>query len=310
MEKILEYTVREEDLPCSVEQILRRRLNLSGREIRSAKFRNGGISVNGQRVRVTQQASIRDKVQVVLECKEEGSLHLEAVMGAVDILYEDEDMVWVNKPPGLAIHPGHGHYNDTLANYLVHYYRVQGQEIRIRAVGRLDKETSGVAVFAKNRPTAARLTDSSFAVEKEYCALVQGHLKEKAGCIERPIAKKAQALNQMEVSEAGSRAVTHYQVLREYCSGKESDLEYSLISLKLETGRTHQIRVHMASIGHPLLGDSIYGGADAGKNEIQRAALHCYRVKAVQPFTGKIIGITALVPEDMRRLIDRDSGKG
>lgn len=310
MEKRLEYIVQAADLPCSVEQILRKRLNLTGREIRSAKFRAGGIYVNEQQARVTQQAAAQDRVQVLLESREEGSLHLEAVRGTVDILYEDEDMVCVNKPPGLAVHPGHGHYSDTLANYLVYYYRERGREIRIRAVGRLDKDTSGVIVFAKNRLTAARLGESASAVEKEYCALVQGFLREKAGCIEKPLAKKAEMLNQMEVSASGSRAVTHYRVLREYRADKERDLEYSLVNLKLETGRTHQIRVHMASIGHPLLGDSVYGGADAGKNEIQRAALHCYRVKAVQPFTGKIIKITAPVPEDMRRLIDRDSGKG
>lgn len=309
MEKILEYTVQEEDLPCSVEQILRKRMNLPKREIRSAKFKDKGILVNGESVRVTRRAEAQDRVKVLLESREEGSLHLKAVMGMVDVIYEDEDLILVNKPSGLAVHPGHGHYCDTLANYLVHYYREQGKEIRIRAVGRLDKDTSGVVVFAKNRLAAARLAGSASAVEKEYCALVQGYLEEKEGCIEKPLIKKEGALNQMDVSLEGSHAVTYYQVMREYRTDQPGVLEYSLVSLKLETGRTHQIRVHMAAIGHPLLGDSVYGEKNIGENKIQRAALHCCRVKIVQPFTGKIIEVTAPMPDDMQKLTDRDSGK-
>ena len=299
MEKRLHYRVVEADLPCSIRTILKRRLGLSEHQIRSAKFRPDGICVNGSRVRITQPAAIHDRVDVLLEAAEDGSSHMEGTAGQIHILYEDEDLLLVNKPGGVPVHPGHGHYADTLANYVLYYYRQQGISVTVRAVGRLDKETSGAVVFAKNKAAGARLTKET--VKKEYLALVWGHLEEKQGTIELPIGKDERELNKMEISGTGKFARTHYQVAEEF-------QDTSLVRLKLDTGRTHQIRVHMAALGHPLLGDRIYGKNLAEKKnraEMRevRAALHCHRICMVQPFTGKQILAEAPLPEDMERLL-------
>lgn len=291
----MEYTVSEKDLPAKVGQILRLRLGLTANQISRVKFKERGICVNGQQVRVTEQVVSGDVIRVCLESEEDGSVHLEAVPGQVDILYEDEDILLVNKPAGVAVHPAHGHYQDTLANHLVDYYRRQGKELCVRPVGRLDKDTSGIVLFAKNQVAAARLTAAGdkTAVQKEYWALVKGIPSPLQGCINEPLKPVQEELNRMVVSEKGKPAITHYQVIKEY-------QEYSLVKLWLETGRTHQIRVHMASVGHPLLGDGIYGERES---RIVRAALHCRKISLRQPFTGDHIAVTAPFPEDMKKFI-------
>lgn len=308
MEKKISYSVQETDLPCTVESLLKRRLGLSKAQIKSAKFRSGGICLNGYQARVTSQVPAGAVLEVLLEQEEEGSLELEASPGALDILYEDEDLILVNKAAGVAVHPGHGHYKDTLANHLMYYFGQQKKNVIIRAVGRLDKDTSGIVVFAKNKVAAARLANRG--MKKEYLALIQGHLEEKCGCVELPIGKRQDKLNEMEIAETGSFARTHYQVLEEYP-------ESSLVKLWLDTGRTHQIRVHMAALGHPLLGDPIYGKEMinegwksfpkpgqceiSGENILHRAALHCRKVELRHPFTGEWITVEAPLPEDMER---------
>lgn len=311
MDKRIIYRVTEEDLPADVRTILRKRLGLSEHQIKSAKFRPDGICRNGVRVRITEKVIGGDCLEVLLEREEEVSAGVKGERGPLDILYEDEDMILVNKAPGVPVHPGHGHYCDTLANHLMYYFQEQGINATIRAVGRLDRETSGIVVFAKNRVAAARLTGKS--VEKEYLALVRGQLREKKGCIEWSIRKKAGELNQMEISPNGANARTYYQVLQEYP-------EASLVSLHLDTGRTHQIRVHMAAMGHPLLGDRIYGtmypenqegkvnGPEMSGREMERAALHCRRVKILHPFTGEKIAAEVPLPEDMKGFLEKTAG--
>lgn len=346
MEKKLSHTVSVEEIQCAgetmkgctAEQILAKKLGLTKHQIKSAKFRPGGICVNGQQARITQQLKAGDEITVLLEEEKTSSAHLEAVPGPVDILYEDEDVIAVNKPAGLPVHPAHGHYRDTLANYLMYYFEQKGKRVCIRAVGRLDKDTSGIVVFAKNQVAAARLSEGH-AVKKEYRALVRGHLNPMEGSIVKPIGKKRNTLNEMEISEKGKYAKTNYRVLRVL-------EDYSLVSLKLETGRTHQIRVHMAALGNPLLGDPIYGGADSGERkvsekevrtgehaleqaekaggytleqaekeggyalaqeELRRAALHCHRVVLRQPFSGETVEIEAALPEDMAAFLQGQS---
>lgn len=325
MEKKISYTVQDTDLPCTVEFLLKDRMALTRAQIRSAKFRHEGICMNGVQIRVTEKAMPGAVLEVLLESDAETEEHLEAQEGFLDIRYEDADLIIVNKAAGVAVHPGHGHYSDTLANHLTWYYRQRGLQVTIRAVGRLDRDTSGLVVFAKNKVAAARLSARTAdvrecgvadgrqyravggrQVKKEYVALVWGHLKEKRGCIELPIRKCPNELNKMEISQEGSFARTHYQVMEEY-------EKLSLVRLWLDTGRTHQIRVHMASLGHPLVGDPIYGMAieesmdsfekeeEHGPYGISRAALHCERVEVIQPFTGERIIREAAMPEDMQR---------
>lgn len=298
MEKKISYTVQESDDSRTVEFLLKHKLGLSKAQIRSAKFRQQGICINGQQTRVTGLVQAGDFLEAFLEREEDAGQEMEATEGALDILYEDEDIILLNKAAGVAVHPGHGHFKDTLANHLLYYFYQQKKNVTIRAVGRLDKDTSGIVVFAKNKVAAARLTGR---MKKEYLALVLGHLDEKSGCIELSIKKKKGVLNQMEIAENGSFARTHYQVLGEY-------KDCSMVKLHLDTGRTHQIRIHMAAVGHPLLGDPIYGKKQ--ENDICRAALHCARIELRQPFTGEIIIQEVPVPMDMRRAIkERNEGK-
>lgn len=292
MERWLSYQVITEDLPASVGQILRRKLGMTSGQISAAKFRRPGITVNGQQARVTEGVSAGDRIRVCVEKAGDGSGHLVGASGPVDILYEDDDLAVVNKPAGTVVHPSHGHYKDTLANQLVEHYRQRGLKLCVRAVGRLDKDSSGAVLFAKNRVAAARLWEKK-AVEKEYLALVQGQLTPKEGCVDLPVARADEELNRMRVcpGEKGAKeAVTYYRVMEEY-------RDASLVGLHLENGRTHQIRVHMAYLGHPLLGDGIYGKET--DPVLKRAALHCHRMRIRQPFTGEIIGVEAPLPEDM-----------
>lgn len=315
MEKMLRYAVGAEDIPCTVGVLLQNRLGLTKHQIRSAKFRRDGICVNGIQTRVTAPLKTGDVLEVILEHASDCGASMEAAEKQLEILYEDEDLLLVNKQAGIPVHPGHGHYRDTLANYLLYYFGQKGYHVTVRAVGRLDRETSGIVVFAKNKVAASRLAGGS--VKKEYTALVLGHLAEKTGCIELPIGKRKDSLNRMEISEAGAFARTHFKVLEEY-------RESSLVQLRLDTGRTHQIRVHMAALGHPLLGDLIYGeepgerdkGIDntgdfrktvrerCGDSGLQRAALHCGQVEVIQPFTGDKIRCTAPLPKDMIEYIE------
>ena len=380
MEKKLEYYVREQDLPAAAGEILKRKLGLTARQISSAKYRPNGICVNGKQVRVSEALQVGDRLQVCLETENTVSEQIEPTPGTVDIAYEDEDLAVVNKPAGLAVHPAHGHYRDTLANYLMYEYQRRGRGLCVRAVGRLDKDTSGLVVFAFSQAAAARLSKPGM-IRKEYTALVQGRLEQSEGTVTAGIRKKEGSLNMMETAEDGMQAVTHYRVLREacFCIGNYENFLYkrpsagcaarrrkvaadtvclcaeqklccqscgrrvcepqscSIVQLHLETGRTHQIRVHMASLGHPLLGDPIYGNPGAClKNHFRnlqapvcgmfcpqsfnaageifseyfdRAALHCVRIWIRQPFTGKEIEVTAELPEDMKTFLETYAGE-
>lgn len=297
MERWLSYQVKKEDEPASVGQILKRKLGMTSGQISRAKFRKPGIVVNGQQARVTEAVRAGDRVRVCVEAAHEESGHLVGVPGCVEILYEDEDLAVVNKPAGTAVHPSHGHYKDTLANQLVEHYRSRELGLCVRAVGRLDKDSSGAVLFAKNRMAAARLSEKG-AVEKEYLALIQGNLTSKNGCVDMPVKRVEGELNRMKVCRAekdAKDAVTFYRVVEEY-------EDASLVRLHLLTGRTHQIRVHMAYLGHPLLGDGIYG---SGTHPVlRRAALHCRSMTIRHPFTKETIRVEAPLAADMTQWIE------
>jgi 23S rRNA pseudouridine1911/1915/1917 synthase len=300
-------------------------LGLTKRQIKGAKFKADGICVNGSRCRVSEMVYPGDHVTVLLEEDSVCSDHLLLLDQKLEILYEDEDLLIVNKPAGMVVHPSHGHYQDTLSNAVGSYFAGKGEHVKIRAVGRLDKETSGVVLFAKNQAAAGRLArqKEQGIFQKRYLALVHGHPTPQEGTIMAGLARDEATLMKMKISEDGMRAVTHYCVLERW-------ERYALVALRLETGRTHQIRVHMASIGHPLLGDQLYG-LEASRAEqilnpvcgtaradvhlaaeqipalpngacgIARAALHAESCILKQPFTGAMIEVHAPMPEDMER---------
>ncbi len=290
MSRTLSYTVGAEDAGLAVRDVVRREFHLVAHDAARAKYRTeGGISVNGETSLMNRVLKEGDVVRVILA--DEMPVKILPAEGPLDILYEDEDLICLNKPAGLVVHPSHGHFADTLANYLAHYFLKKGEPHEIRTVGRLDKDTSGVICFAKSRTAAAIMAGQTGegAAQKTYLALAEGTFDENAGEIDAPISREYEEKIRRVVREDGAHAVTRYSVVTQYAG-------YALVRLRLETGRTHQIRVHMAHIGHPLLGDPIYGSARPG---LARAALHAASISMKQPFTRQALMITAPLPEDM-----------
>lgn len=292
MEKILEIRIGKEDAGRPVREVLKRRAGLTRAQIRSVKFRPGGLSAEGRQVRSSDCLREGQVLRVLLEKQEDGGCVWTPNPGPLEILYEDEDLIAVEKPSGMVVHPSPGHYGDSLANRLADYFLRRNPEsaFRIRAVGRLDKDTSGIMLFAKNQAAAAKMEGNR---QKEYLAVTAGCPESLSGTVCAPLGKCRDHLMKMEVQEEGKRAVTHYEVAR---PGK-----FSLVRVWLETGRTHQIRVHMAYIGHPLAGDSLYGGDPV----LGRAALHAWKLSFIQPFSGKKIELTSELPQDMKEILEK-----
>ena len=279
---------------CTLYTLLKTQLGLTKKQISQAKFRKEGILVNGRQKRVTEMVRAGEVVSVCLEEKEVSGKSLPVEGELPEIVYEDEDLIVVNKPAGLVVHPSHGHYTDTLSNRLSYYFHRQGKESKMRSMGRLDKDTSGLVVFAKNQMAAGRLAreKEEGIFTKEYIACVEGNVAQDKERISEKIGPMPGELMKMCVTEEGKEAVTEFEVL----DRKEF---YTVLRLRLQTGRTHQIRVHMAWYGHPLLGDPLYGH---NRYSVKRAALHAEKVHLVQPVTGKELTLTAELPEDMKKI--------
>jgi len=315
MDRFLYYKMEESDTRASsggkVELVLRRRFRLTANEISRLKFTAGGImALRGKKaderweqVRVSDCLAAGDTLRVCLRGDDSTSDQVVPVSAPLSILYEDTDIIIVNKPSGVVTHPAHGHYTDTMANYLAGLYKERGEDIVCRVIGRLDKDTSGALVWAKNRYAAARLKGSADAVkseeaafEREYLALAAGHFEEKSGVITESIGKIPGSLNRQEIRSDGKSAVTRYQVLDEARIKGTCEIA-TLLRVRIETGRSHQIRVHMAGMGHPLLGDALYNAVSENSG-FCRAALHSYKVTLKKPFSEEWITITAPLPED------------
>ena len=289
MRKTISIKITEKESGLPVKTVLSKKEGLSRREISRLKF-SDGILLNGHTCRVTEPVKEDDLLEVVFP--EIDSIRLGYLPEKPEILYEDEDVVLVNKPAGMPCHPSHEHQGDDMGTLLQTYY--DGQKFTIRAVGRLDKDVSGVMCYAKNQPSAARLSKqrSEQVLHKTYYAVAKGIFAKKQGTLEYRL-EKVEGYKDRKISEEGQLCITDYKVIQEYGSN-------SLLEVSIRTGRTHQIRAGMASIGHPLLGDSLYGGKS---NAIARPALHCIRVTMKQPFNGKEIAVEAPMPQDMQNLL-------
>lgn len=304
MEKRITATVHEEEI---LNTFLRRQLDMTKHQIRQAKFRENGICVNGERAYTNRRLLPGDIVQVYLEGPQTITLPPSPMHVDVHILYEDDDLIAVTKPSGIVIHPSHGHYTGCLGNMLADYYRQQDIATKIRPIGRLDKDTSGIMIFAKNQVCAARLYEQKKCgrFQKEYLAIVTGTPEPPSGTIRSGICKDETTLMKMKIDPDAPPSITHYETL---CTSGD----HALMALKLETGRTHQIRVHMASIGHPLVGDALYGATPAASPTLNaaplqpgmaRTALHAWKCSLIQPFTGTPLSLEAPLPEDMKQLV-------
>lgn len=279
---------------------LRRELGLSKRQIAALKFRPEGLMLNGRRCRTNAVLHCWDRLEIRLkEGSSEDLVSLSPLACPLDVLYEDAHLLAVNKPSSLVFHPAHGHYADSLANQVAAYAASKGESFSVRPVGRLDKDTSGAALFAKSAEAAALLARPG-AVQKTYYALAEGIPDPPEGCVDLPIGMDPHALGKMRVDAAGRPAQTYYRTVAVYRSEEAPSEDCALLSVRIVHGRTHQIRLHLSSIGHPLAGDPLYGNGEKSRTH---AMLHCRSAEIILPFSGKKIRVEAPFPEDWEAVL-------
>ena len=285
------YKVKAE---ISINEVLISKFHLS-KKLKSKLINSKNVLLNGSFVDTRAIAHLGDLITLVLDYAEDNSNIVPKKID-LDIIYEDEFLLAINKPAGIPVHPSLLHYEDSLANGVKFYYNSIGLKKKIRAVNRIDLNTSGLVLFAKNEYIQEQLIKQMNNKDfiKTYLAIVCGKLDKKEGIINAPIARKENSIIERCISPLGQSAVTHYNVLKEFN-------DYSFIECSLGTGRTHQIRVHFANLGNPLLGDTLYGNS---KNAlINRQALHSYKMDFVHPITLKEITLIADIPNDILSLI-------
>lgn len=286
--RVLEYTIPEEFDGKTVESFLRGYIKMSLALFRSQKRVPDGITLNGVHTRSIDKIHKGDILRVNIPDDERASIPSDHPL---EIIYEDEDILVINKPAELPMHESHNHQGDTLANAVAGYLTKNGKPAVFRAVGRLDKGTSGAVLCALNTFAASKLSGK---IEKEYLAVSTGKYTEN-GTIDKPIYRPDPIKTYRTADDRGDRAVTHF-------SPVECGENYSLLLIKLETGRTHQIRVHFSYMGTPLYGDTMYGMAD---EDIGRQALHCRSLSFIHPVINERMTFEAEMPEDMKRLLKR-----
>lgn len=318
----IRYVVPTHEDGMLLKTILQKRMGVSRKLLSRLKMTEQGIMLNGTRVYISVKVQSGDLIEIRLEQERSDDMLPQPM--ELHILYEDDHLLVLNKPAGIIVHPTHGHYTGTLANGVVHYWQEQGWNYRFRAVHRLDQETSGVLVIAKNSYIHQHISEQMIAgtVDKRYVALVHGKPTLESGSIDGPIDRDPLEPHRRIVTPEGYPSLTRYQVCETYPAA-------SMVELKLETGRTHQIRVHMLSIGCPLIGDRMYqhpvynsiqtgtdvsadynnvhghGGASSIlqlDSYIGRQALHASSLTLVHPIEAKTMVFTAPLPEDMKSL--------
>ncbi|WP_294348471.1 RluA family pseudouridine synthase [uncultured Clostridium sp.] len=260
----------------------------------------GNVLVNNKNVKSNYKLKVFDEIVVTLP--EPLELKVEAEDIPLDIVYEDKDVIVVNKPQGMVVHPAPGNYNGTLVNALLYYCKdlssINGI-IRPGIVHRIDKDTTGILVVAKNDKAHNFLSDQlrDHSMKREYFALVEGRIKEDNGVIDKPLGRNKKDRLKIGIVPDGRRAVTHYEVLERFNST-------TLIKCVLETGRTHQIRVHMASIGHPLVGDPLYGFKKQ-KFKLEGQMLHAKTLGFIHPTTKEYMEFTSELPGYFKKLLEK-----
>lgn len=294
---ILEKQVENIEEGTKIREYLKKELGLSTRLIRSASI-DKRIFVNNEVVKMNRILSSGETIKIDLAKDESQDIGPEKM--DIDIVYEDEDILVVNKKPFMVVHPTKSYQSGTLANGVINYFMESGQNCIVRLVSRLDMNTSGLIIIAKNQFSHGMLSKemSDNKVEKRYLAIVHGCMKEKQGTIDLPIYKPEGIENGIKriIDERGQRSITHYKVVEEFSNS-------SLIECKLETGRTHQIRVHLSHLGHPIYGDVLYGYGEDEEALIKRQALHAYGLSFKSPRSGESLSLRAELPDDMQELI-------
>lgn len=289
---IISYINEDENL--TLKEVLLDKLNFSVRSLSKMK-RYKTVKVNNQYIKPSDTVKKGDLIEVEII---EDMAEFQPQNLNLDILYDDFDIIMVNKPPFMVVHPTKSHFENTIANGVTDYIIKQKEKVKIRFVNRLDMNTSGLVIVAKN-PYAQFVLSSDMKddkVEKMYIAVVKGIVKEDFGTINESIYRPTDDSVKRIVHEDGQPSVTHFEVV-------ERLKDATVLKLRLETGRTHQIRVHLSHIGHGIIGDELYGHVD--ENLINRQALHAYSLKFNQPRTREILEFKAPLPKDMEELIEK-----
>jgi 23S rRNA pseudouridine1911/1915/1917 synthase len=285
----LQWIISEPHEGLMIKEFLKEK-EISRVALTDIKFKGGKILVNSTEVNVRYVLKANDIVTVIFPAENPS----EGIIGEkikLEILFEDPFILVVNKPAGMSTIPSREHPNGSLANALVGYYEEIGIKATAHIVTRLDRDTSGIVLIAKHRHVHHLFSkqQQSGDIKRTYEAFAEGSLNLDSGSIEENIGRKTDSIIEREVRNDGQYACTHYKVLKRY-------KEFTHVELQLETGRTHQIRVHMSFIGHPLLGDDLYGG---NRLLIERQALHCKKVQFIHPFSGMEMNFAAPLPLDM-----------
>lgn len=295
-----EFTVGEKDQNTRLDLFLSRQLEQVSRSYLQELIQSGHVTRNGKPAKASSRLKTLDRIVVFLPEPQHVKLEPEPI--PLDIVYEDADLLVINKPQGLVVHPAPGHYHGTLVNALLFHCRdlagIRGS-LRPGIVHRLDKETSGLLVVAKTDLAMQGLIEQikNRQVRRHYLALVHGELDRQTGRIQAPIGRSPRNRKKMAVVESGRPAVTWYHVMERFAG-------FSLVEVRLETGRTHQIRVHMAYIGHPVAGDPVYGPRRPAFN-LRGQALHAWYLALEHPRTGTPLEFTAPLPAYFREVLER-----
>ena len=295
------FQVTEEGKDSRLDAYLGRQLEDLSRSYIQKVLKNGGVLGNGKAVKSSYKETVREQIKI--EVPEAVEPEITAEEMPLDILYEDQDIILINKPKGMVVHPAAGHYSGTLVNGLMAHCKDDLSGIngvmRPGIVHRIDMDTTGVLIVCKNDVSHRCIADQlkAHSITRKYYAIVHGVIREEEGTIDAPIGRHPVDRKKMCINEKnGKEAVTHYRVLKRF-------ERYTYVECQLETGRTHQIRVHMASIHHPLLGDNVYGPAKCPFPDLEGQTLHAGVLGIIHPRTGEYMEFSAPLPDYFQKLL-------
>ncbi len=293
----------------NIKEVAKNYFQISDRLLVKLKQQNH-IFLNGNPVYINNIINPGDIIEFDIDFEEE-SENIVSENKPIDIIFEDEYLLILNKPSGIPIHPSASHYTDSLSNRVKYYFEKNNLHRKIRPINRLDKNTSGIVIFSKNMYVQEclikQMKNNIFV--KEYIGILEGHLNIKKGTINAPIARKSNSIIEREINTDGDLSITHFELLKNFeiinfenTSNKENLIKLSIVKFILETGRTHQIRVHSKYINHPLLGDSLYGNLSS---LISRQALHSYKISFIHPITKENLVFESDLPNDIKNILDK-----
>lgn len=281
----------------TIKEVLKDYFCISDRLLTKLKKANQ-IYLNSKSTYINHPLSLNDIISVDLDFNEESESIVSKEI-SLDIIYEDDALLIINKKPEMPVHPSILHFEDSLSNGIKFYFDQIGLKRKIRPVNRLDKDTSGIVIFAKNEYVQESLIRQmkNNIFKKEYLAILVGNLEKTIGTIDAPISRKDGSIIEREINNLGETAITHFELIKNF---EYNSQKLSLVKFILETGRTHQIRLHSKFMGHPILGDTLYG---LPSNLVSRQSLHAYKVSFIHPITKEKLKFEIELPDDMNKII-------